>query len=200
MGNAHQNTSGFPSLHLLSVDHSFRVFRCDQVNFPSLRVLCVPFLPGKNCQSLFSPKTLHFMAEPALSPMLHSFLILNFDFLPQMFVFLIDLETRLCRCLPKLFQILILIAVVSDISVSKDGWGGARMNREGLGTGGEQGQLGGQPGQLGGDPGQLGGDPGHLYQMFQVIWSNESLISNVSQYVNEYAWEGDIGLVKSLKI
>ena len=36
------------------------------------------------------------------------------------------------------------------------------MNREGLGTGGEQGQLGGQPGQL-------GGDPGHLYQMFQVI-------------------------------
>ena len=39
------------------------------------------------------------------------------------------------------------------------------MNREGLGAGGD-------PGQLGGDPGQLRGDPGHLYQMFQVIGSN----------------------------
>ena len=44
------------------------------------------------------------------------------------------------------------------------------MNREGLGAGGDPGQLGGD---LGGDLGELGGnlgrDPGHLYQMFQVI-------------------------------
>ena len=63
------------------------------------------------------------------------------------------------------------------------------MNREGLGAGGDQGHLGGDQGQLGGspggepghlggspggEPGQLGvgGDPGHLYQMFQVIFSN----------------------------
>ena len=44
-----------------------RVFWCDQVIFHPCES-CVPFPPGKNCQSLFSPKTLHFMAEPALLP------------------------------------------------------------------------------------------------------------------------------------
>ena len=122
---------------------------------------CVPFLPGKNCQSLFSPKTLHFMAEPSLSSVHSSFIMILSKLFSRGHVCFCHWSWKptLFRCLPKLFQILILIAVVSDIWVSKDGWGGARMNMDGLGAGGELGS-------------NLGGDPDHLYQMFQVIWIN----------------------------